>query len=376
MNNLMNRSELIRMIRPVFENRPEIKSMLHSIDVRVDQVQHAAARYLPAVIRPAPRQLTVALTASCNLRCVGCRYGRDFMVGKHLPLKLMRDLLDDAKGAGVNTVRLYGGEPLLHPHIPEIVEHACSLAIKPYITSNGILLKEKVDRLYSAGLRLVTMGFYGIAGEYDAYVQRPDHFSRLDASIASVRDRYGDKIELQLNYVLMRQTCTMRALQDAWNFAMRHEMFFHVDLISFSLPFFTNDPGLRFTAEHRAALEEVTAELLRLKQAYPSRMLLSLMTIRSIPDWLLKGPEMRVPCDAAQQIYVAADGTVQLCEVTFKLGNLHDKRLRDLLFTQEHRQAARDAFSLNCPNCTCRMGSRILKDSASRSKYGRAVGSS
>lgn len=372
----MNRSEIIRILRPVFQDRPEIKSMLHGIDVRLDQLQHAAARYLPAVIRLAPRQITVAITASCNLRCVGCRYGRDFMVGKHLPLKLMLDLLDDAKEAGVNTVRLYRGEPLLHPHLPEIIQHACSLAIRPYLTSNGILLKEKIDRLYSAGLRLVTIGFYGVADEYDAYVQRPDHFSRLDASIAAVRERYGSAMELQLNYVLMRQTCNMRALHDAWNFATRHDMFFHVDLISHSLPFFTNDPELRFTAEHQTALGEITAELLRLRQENPNRMLLSPMTIRSIPDWLLMGPQMRVPCDAAQQLYVAADGTVQLCEVTFKLGNLHDNRLRDLLFTKEHGEAARAAFSLNCPNCTCRMGSRVLKDLASRTKYGRATDSS
>jgi len=52
---------------------------------------------------------------------------------------------------------------------------------------------------------------------------------------------------------------------------------------------------------------------------------------------------------------VGPDGTVQLCYVTFKLGNLHGTRLRDLVFTKAHEKASRDAFSLNCPQLPLRL---------------------
>jgi cyclic pyranopterin phosphate synthase len=94
-------------------------------------------------------------------------------------------------------------------------------------------------------------------------------------------------------------------------------------------------------------------------------------TLRAIPDWLLKGPEMRVPCDSYRLIWVGADGTVQLCYVTFRLGSLHERRLRDLLFTTQHENAARDAFALKCPNCHCHADNRIKKDLASRMRYSR-----
>jgi cyclic pyranopterin phosphate synthase len=68
-------------------------------------------------------------------------------------------------------------------------------------------------------------------------------------------------------------------------------------------------------------------------------------------------------------IWVGADGTVQLCYVTFKLGNLHEKRLTEMLFTPEHTQASRDAFVLNCPNCHCQRYERIETDKASRRLY-------
>ena len=58
-----------------------------------------------------------------------------------------------------------------------------------------------------------------------------------------------------------------------------------------------------------------------------------------------------------------------MCYVTFKLGNLHEKRLKDILFTPTHRQAARDAFALNCPNCHCGYETRTLAHRPTRSRY-------
>ncbi|HVS17092.1 MAG TPA: SPASM domain-containing protein, partial [Planctomycetota bacterium] len=92
--------------------------------------------------------------------------------------------------------------------------------------------------------------------------------------------------------------------------------------------------------------------------------------LRSIPDWLMLGPDMRIPCDAYNMVWVGADGSVKLCYVTFDLGNLHERRLRDMLYGPEHQAAARGAFRLDCPNCHCERDNRIKKDLASRLKYG------
>jgi hypothetical protein len=68
-------------------------------------------------------------------------------------------------------------------------------------------------------------------------------------------------------------------------------------------------------------------------------------------------------------LWVGADGTVQLCYVTFKLGDLHKKRLAEMLFTAEHKRASRDAFSLKCPNCHCSYHNRIERHAVSRLRY-------
>lgn len=87
------RSRLIRILRPYIESLPSVKRVLSDYDLKLDRSQHSLARWLPQVIRPELRQLTIAVTAHCNLRCQGCGYGRHFMSGHQLSLQEIRDAL-------------------------------------------------------------------------------------------------------------------------------------------------------------------------------------------------------------------------------------------------------------------------------------------
>jgi len=236
------------------------------------------------------------------------------MPGSQLPWPVVRDLLDDCKQFGINSIRLYGGEPLLHRDLPKIVEHAKKLGLHPWLTTNGILLKEKIDELYDAGLRDISIGYYGTGEEYDAYVQRKDRYTALERGVAYARERHGPELNIALGWVLMRPTCNVDEIQRLWRFAERYSAPIGVSLIHYSLPYFTEGPDqeLQFRPEDRAAIERAVAELIRMKQRRPELIQQSLMALRSIPDWLLKKADMRVPCDRYHLLWVGADGTVQL----------------------------------------------------------------
>lgn len=365
------RSQLRDLVAGHVRNKPRIRSFLVATDLGVDLLQHSLARIVPAVIQPQPRYLTVAITVYCNLRCVGCRYGRDFMPGAQLPWRIVRDLLDDARQAGFRTVRLYGGEPLLHPDLAKMAAHSVRLGFNTYVTTNGILLGEKIDELYATGLRTFTIGFYGVGDHYDAYVQRRGRFSLLRESIAKVRRRYGMDVRLRINWLLMRPSCSLDAWYEAWEFAQEYKTPIQIDLIHYSLPYFSEGPDrqLQFRPEDRPAIEHLVTEVVQLKRRHSEMIEHSEIALASIPDWLIKGPKMRVPCDAYEMIWVGADGTVQLCYVTFKLGNLHEHRLSEMLLKPEYVAAARDAYALSCPNCHCNYDLRLQKDLPSRRKY-------
>lgn len=331
------------------------------------------AIHWPAVVRARTEKITIAITAHCNLRCQGCKYGRDFMPGSQLPLDTVRELLEDAAEARVPAVRLYGGEPLLHPDVVEMVRIASDLGVGCYMTTNGLVLDRKIADLHAAGLRKVTIGYYGEGEAFDDYVQRPGRYQRLLESLEATRRQFGpEDLEIQFNFLLSRRTATIEAIDAMVAFADRFQGSIHVDVVHYSLPYFQEGPEreLQFRPDDRPAVERVVDHLLALKRARPKLLTESEIALASFPDWALKQEEMRVPCDARKLLWVGADGSVMLCYVTFPLGNLHETRLRDLLGTRAHHQAARDAFALNCPNCHCEAASRVEKHGPSRRKYG------
>lgn len=368
------RRGLRRFLGDKLRTLERLRAGVRRAEVELEALQHSAAAWMPGLARPRPYKVMVALTAHCNARCIGCRYGRDFMPGATLETELVLDLVEDAAAAGFYSIRLYGGEPLLHPDLPRIVARCVELGLRPYVTTNAVLLDQKIDELVAAGLRDLTVGFYGVGEAYDRYVQHPGLFARVERGIAAARERHGDALDMQLNWLFMRPTASVGAWRDAVAFAERYGMSMRVDLIHYSLPYFQEGPDrcLQFRPEDRPCIEEVVAEMLALQRAKPRLLQHSVEGLRSIPDWLILGPDMKVPCTAYEMIWVGADGTVQMCYVTFKLGNLHQTRLRDLLGTPAHRCAARSAVKLDCPNCHCSSNERVMRHFASRRRYAHA----
>lgn len=334
---------------------------------------HVLAEHNDTFLRPRPKSLFVSLTANCNLRCKACHYGRDFMPGHQLPWSIGAPMIDDAKELGFHTIRLYGGEPLIHKDIAKYVERISSHGMNMWLTTNGMLLDKKIDSLVDAGLNRVSVGFYGLGESYDRYVQRKNAFGVVEKSIAATRGRYGsDKLRMHLDWVLMRPTSDPETVAATLRFARDHDLQVFVNLIHYSLPYFATDEEsdpFGFDESDRGLLNEVVSLLIETKQKHPDLLRNSTKGLRSIPDWLILKSDMKIPCTAYEMVWVGPDGTVQMCYVTFRLGNLHEARLSELLFTPEHEQCARDGFNLKCPNCHCRYDVRVLRHPPSRRRY-------
>jgi MoaA/NifB/PqqE/SkfB family radical SAM enzyme len=293
------------------------------------------------------------------------------MPGQQLPWPIVRDLLSDAAALGIRNIRLYGGEPMMHKDLPRIIRHATDLGLHTWMTTNGVLLKKKFDALYDAGLREFSFGFYGIGDEYDRYVGQRNSYRRVTEGLEYVRGRYGSEIKIKMDWLLMQPTCNLATWQATRDFARRFDARIYVNLIHYSLPYFVkgDEAELQFSARDRPRIEEVVNALLTEQRHSPEMFQNTAVGLRSIPDWLLQGPAMRVPCTENTLLWVGADGTVQMCYVTFKLGSLHEKRLSEMLYTPEHKKAARDCVSLNCPNCHCSYDYRVNQHLATRRLY-------
>src|SRR5262245_31086984 len=87
----------------------------------------------------------------CNLSCAYCNEYDSF--SDPVPLGEMLHRLDLLAGLGTTVITLSGGEPLLHPHVVEIVRHIRSIGVIAQLITNGYLLTpELIRRFNHAGL--------------------------------------------------------------------------------------------------------------------------------------------------------------------------------------------------------------------------------
>lgn len=96
-----------------------------------------------------PIYVRVKPTNKCNHQCFYCVYEPDFS-GIHcetnrndeIPIEKMREILDDFKRMGVKAVTYSGGgEPLVYPHIKEVLKKTLDYGIALSIITNGQNLK-------------------------------------------------------------------------------------------------------------------------------------------------------------------------------------------------------------------------------------------
>ena len=99
--------------------------------------------------------LRVSLTSNCNLRCQYCMPEQKIkQTEEMLSQKNLIHLVELISSTGIKKIRLTGGEPLLYPNIEDLIIRfkAIQGIEKIVLTTNGILLSNKVDVLKKAGI--------------------------------------------------------------------------------------------------------------------------------------------------------------------------------------------------------------------------------
>ena len=154
------------------------------------------------------RNLRLSVTDRCNLRCSYCMPEAEYAwLPRHdiLQFEEMSRLVDVFARAGVDRVRLTGGEPLLRRDLPELVRMiAEKQAIRDLaLTSNGVMLEEHARSLHHAGLHRLTVSLDTLRADRFQALTRFDSLSQVLAGIDEAV-KYFDHIKL--DSVIMRGT--------------------------------------------------------------------------------------------------------------------------------------------------------------------------
>ena len=154
------------------------------------------------------RNLRLSVTDRCNLRCSYCMPEAEYVwLPRHdlLQFEEMSTLVDVFVRAGVDRVRLTGGEPLLRRDLPELIR---MIARKPAVrdlalTTNGVMLSDYASALHRAGLHRLTVSLDTLRADRFQALTRTDALEQVLAGIDEAV-RHFDRIKLDA--VIIRGT--------------------------------------------------------------------------------------------------------------------------------------------------------------------------
>jgi len=103
------------------------------------------------------KNLRISVTKNCNLACFYCHREGNANEGDEMSLSDISRIFDISSQCGMRFVKITGGEPLVRDDIVDIVAEAKKRFEDVSITTNGLLLAEKIKDLRDAGLDRVNL---------------------------------------------------------------------------------------------------------------------------------------------------------------------------------------------------------------------------
>jgi len=177
------------------------------------RVKHPIRTALRVLVKKAPLEAQLIVTRRCNLSCGYCTEYDN--VSDFIPLDILQQRIDALHRLQVVNIALLGGEPLMHPDLPEIIAYGDRRA-QVSVTTNGFLLTEDlIQRCNAAGLANMEVSIDAVRADRTAYIQKCLKTTRPKLALL----RRFAKFDVFVNMVLCEQTLgdfpeAMRELKD------------------------------------------------------------------------------------------------------------------------------------------------------------------
>lgn len=148
----------------------------------------------------APRQVSIALTNTCDLSCSHC------YAPKHralLELDLLREWLVDLDANGCMSVGLGGGEPTLYPFFTDLCNFvANNTALALTMTTHGHRLTPEIMNAVALNVNFVRVSMDGINSTYESIRGKP--FKEFIEKVSSL----SQVVPFGINFVVNHKTIT------------------------------------------------------------------------------------------------------------------------------------------------------------------------
>jgi len=268
-----------------------------------------------------PRSLGLHISNRCNNKCDGCYFlnqGKD--LGKFLDFESVKRVIDesikDLDILGINFTG--GGEPSMHPDFEAIVDYAIGTGKALSLISNGTWDNDALTVKIANSFTFVRIGLDCENSDMYYKITKNDVFSRVSKNIKNlVKNKINCTVGIK--YLLRDFTCNVKSIQSMVDWGE----YLGVDYMQFKpLYGITCEPNQEQLFDAERYLESIEH----------SRVKHNLRKTKATSKCIFNS--MRVNVDT--------DGNVNLCprfyhrRESHKLGNVHEKSLKDIWFDANH----------------------------------------
>ena len=198
-----------------------------------------------------PRKLELLVTSKCNIRCKMCNIPRGewmFPESRNSEILKLMPYLEE--------IIWHGGEPLLYPHIYDLIEEASRNNVRQTISTNGLLLDEKnIKKLLAANVEL-NVSIHGLDKKTYESIHINGDFDKLISNLSLIKklmSESANKIKYGFKFLLMKNN--YKQMPYIYNFVKQYG-FNHV-YINVLDEFTVSDEKILYYGKDRDILEKI-----------------------------------------------------------------------------------------------------------------------
>lgn len=146
-----------------------------------------------------PQEICCEITNACNFSCAVCLADSPGAKTTQMPRGVYTKILGSMPPS-VKRVTLTGGEPTLHPRLPEMLGTATAAVKGVVLSTNGSLPKKLEAALVDNSGIIVAISVHGSKAEHDAFVGCQDAYERGLESI-EIAAVYAEAVQIHTTVV-------------------------------------------------------------------------------------------------------------------------------------------------------------------------------
>lgn len=273
--------------------------------------------------------LEIEFSLRCNLRCQYCYVPEEKNLANELTLEEGRGVILQAKELGAKKIIILGGEPMVYPHIMEMLTFIRAEGFAVEMFTNGFQINSDIaHQLFKLGVFVVLKMNSRLEHIQDALSGKKGAYKNIQEALKNLKQAgYAEKNNnLAVSTIICQQN--IDDIPMMWVWLREHNIIPYFEMI---------------TPQGKALANEwLYVDLYRLKEVF--HKLAEIDRVKYNRHWQPQPPLVGIKCLRHQfSCMVNAQGDVFPCVgINIPVGNIRERKLSDIIRESEVVQDLRD----------------------------------